>query len=165
MVYLLQKSFGGVIFCWIMLAIEANLTMLALWLTRSMYFYTQVEKSNYGKSSFHVECFNVFHYFNTWLVTEKHLACRNPSAVIQDYSIWGTIFEGCLLMPYDRNRLVLDLEDHATIRYSHCDKSWNQSLQFVALLFSILVTYAKSLPVYTSQLFGKSSGCTAFQSK
>jgi len=34
-------------------------------------------------------------------------------------------------MSYGRNRPVLDLEDHATIRYSHCNKSWKQSLQAV----------------------------------
>jgi len=68
-------------------------------------------------------------------------------------------------MSYDRNRPVLDLEDHATIRYSHCDKSWKQSLQAVTLLFSTLLIFAKPLTVYTSQLFGKSFGCTAFQSK
>ena len=28
---------------------------------------------------------------------------------------------------YDRNRPVLDQEDHATIRYSHCDKSWRHT--------------------------------------
>jgi len=63
------------------------------------------------------------------------------------------------------NRPVLDREDHATIRYSHCDKSWKQSLQAVTLLFSTLLTYEKPLTVYTGQLFGKSSGCTAFHSK
>jgi len=69
------------------------------------------------------------------------------------------------IMPYDRNRPVLDQEDHAMIRYSHCDESWKLSLQAVTLLFSTLLTFAKPLTVYTGQLFGKSSGCTAFQRK
>ena len=30
-------------------------------------------------------------------------------------------------MPYDRNGQDLDGEDHATIRYSHCDKSWKHT--------------------------------------
>jgi len=60
-----------------------------------------------------------------------------PSLFCLNWKLW--------IMPYDRNRPVLDLEDHATIRYSHCDKCWKQLLQAVTLLFSTSLTSAKPL--------------------